>query len=353
MSSLADFAEFHVLAEASPSEKSGRTPPPDWQWDGLCWTKRLLPRVLGAHGLNLEIKERPHDLLVLNSVFDPVLSIAPIILRKLGEIPLRPTVLSPRGELSPGPLELGRLKKKVFLSLANTMGLYDDVWFHATQTDEASNFSKYGPTVRGVMEAANIARSFPLPRGPEATEQLRIAFLGRITPVKNVSFAIETVSRLAFPSIFTLYGPIADETYWSACEQMVDDLPNNVEVRVGGALEHADVLRVLATHDLFFLPTLGENFGHAIHEALMSGTPVLISDRTPWRNLEAAKAGWDLPLEDEAAFVRAIERFAAMPHEERMEWRRGARAFAEKRLKESKAVEDTKVMFETAIAAGV
>jgi hypothetical protein len=30
------------------------------------------------------------------------------------------------------------------------------------------------------------------------------------------------------------------------------------------------------------LPTLGENFGHVIAESLLSNTPVLISDKTPW-----------------------------------------------------------------------
>jgi hypothetical protein len=43
----------------------------------------------------------------------------------------------------------------------------------------------------------------------------------------------------------------------------------------------------LAEYDLFLFPTLGENYGHVISEALASGCPVVISDQTPWRNLEA------------------------------------------------------------------
>lgn len=55
------------------------------------------------------------------------------------------------------------------------------------------------------------------------------------------------------------------------------------------------------------LPTKGENFGHAIFEALNLGKPVLISDQTPWRNLSAAGAGWDLPLDSQDAFVEALQ----------------------------------------------
>ena len=52
----------------------------------------------------------------------------------------------------------------------------------------------------------------------------------------------------------------------------------------------------MAANDLFFLPTRGENFGHVIAEALSVGTPVLISDQTPWRKLAAVGLGHDLPL---------------------------------------------------------
>ena len=45
-----------------------------------------------------------------------------------------------------------------------------------------------------------------------------------------------------------------------------------------------------ASH-LFALLTLGENFGHAIGEALRAGCPVLISDQTPWTDVVATGAG--------------------------------------------------------------
>ena len=38
----------------------------------------------------------------------------------------------------------------------------------------------------------------------------------------------------------------------------------------------------------------------------------MISDRTPWRDLQEQGAGWDLPLEDAAEFARALATLAAM-----------------------------------------
>ena len=78
-------------------------------------------------------------------------------------------------------------------------------------------------------------------------------------------------------------------------------------VKYHGVIKHEEVARELAGHDLFFLPTWGENFGHVIHEALAAGLPVLISDKTPWRNLEDQGVGWDLPLDAPEKFRRVIE----------------------------------------------
>lgn len=66
-------------------------------------------------------------------------------------------------------------------------------------------------------------------------------------------------------------------------------------------------MNTLSAYDLFLLPTLGENYGHVIHEALLAGCPVLISNRTPWRNLEALGIGWDLPLEDPEQFRTVLQ----------------------------------------------
>ena len=99
------------------------------------------------------------------------------------------------------------------------------------------------------------------------------------------------------------------------------------------------IVAALARSDVFLLPTGGENFGHAIFEALSCGVPVLISDQTPWRGLEALKAGWDLPLARPEAFVAALRAFAALPATARAEWREGARACARAYVEKSGAAE--------------
>ena len=54
------------------------------------------------------------------------------------------------------------------------------------------------------------------------------------------------------------------------------------------------------------MSTWGKNFGHAISEALNLATLVIISDKTPWKNLQEKMAGWDLPL-NEKKFTEVLQ----------------------------------------------
>lgn len=297
------------------------------------------------------------DVTVLNSFFDREFTLPALILRKLGRIPRVPTILSPRGEFAGGALSLKSGRKRAYLSMVKRLGLTRDLWFHATEPHEVKDIRQTGLPCRGILEAPNPRRWFERPSVPALGEgpdtPLRLAFLGRITPVKNVAFAIETMAQVKVPAALDLFGPIADETYWRQCTDAIARLPAHVSVTAKGVLANDAVPETLAEYDLFFLPTLGENFGHAINEALMSGVPALIADTTPWRELEANRAGWDLPIADPAPFADVIDRFAAMDVAARQRYRDGARALAERRYGESDAIEAHRRMFRYVLEMGV
>jgi glycosyltransferase involved in cell wall biosynthesis len=99
-------------------------------------------------------------------------------------------------------------------------------------------------------------------------------------------------------------------------------------VHYEGPVKNEEVCSLIQLHHLFVLPTFGENFGHAIFEALAAGRPVLISDQTPWRRLEQQRAGWDLPLDDPQAFINVIQNVAQMNSSDFERWSRGAWEYA-------------------------
>jgi hypothetical protein len=86
---------------------------------------------------------------------------------------------------------------------------------------------------------------------------------------------------------------------------------------------------------------------------LANGVPALISDTTPWSELEARGAGWSLPLDQPLQFAAAIECLAAMSPDQRRRLRNGARRAAEQMVADSDAIARNREMFRTLIGMRV
>ena len=102
-------------------------------------------------------------------------------------------------------------------------------------------------------------------------------------------------------------------------------------------------------HDLFLFPTLGENFGHVIVEALLTGCPVVISDQTQWCNLEALGVGWDLPLSEPKRFREVLQQCADMGPEEHAAMCTRAAAFGAGRANDPAVIEENRALFRLAL----
>ena len=111
----------------------------------------------------------------------------------------------------------------------------------------------------------------------------------------------------------------------ASAKKKYESCPPTFRQPITAPIAHSDVPAMMRSHDLFFLPTRGENFGHVIVEAMREGCPALITNTTAFRNLEQRSAGWDLPLDDLAGFRRALQKCAAMSPEKWLRWSDGAR----------------------------
>jgi glycosyltransferase involved in cell wall biosynthesis len=111
---------------------------------------------------------------------------------------------------------------------------------------------------------------------------LKVVFISRISPIKNLHFLLEILSLTSDPVLLTIYGPIEDNDYWLLCQSMIGQLPDQISVEYKGPIQNERVCEAFSEHDLFVFPTKSENFGHVIYESLVAGTPVVMSDRTLW-----------------------------------------------------------------------
>lgn len=303
------------------------------------------------------LRGTPHDVLYLNSFFSRRATMAPLLARLGRFLPDKPVVLAPRGEFSSGALQIKARRKTVYLRTSKAISLFGGITWAATSQFEADDIRRVlGEHASRIAICPNLPARLPATsrqRAPvNVSGPLKVLFLSRISPMKNLGFAFDALALVKNPVVFTIVGPAEDRAYFDSCRRKAEALPSNIRVEWKDPVEPKDVDSVMASHDLFFLPTLGENFGHAIAEALGAGTPVLISDRTPWRDLEKLGIGFDFSLDNPAAYANAIDRMAQLPPEEYRAWQDRAAAFARDRQDKSGDVELNRRLFRDALASG-
>ncbi|EMS7706324.1 glycosyltransferase [Vibrio cholerae] len=82
-----------------------------------------------------------------------------------------------------------------------------------------------------------------------------------------------------------------------------------------GAATRSEVKDFMSNSHVFLLPTLNENYGHAIVEAMVNSNIVIISDNTPWNELNNF-GGLAISLDDIVPFVKGIEKVLCMSNDE-------------------------------------
>lgn len=352
--------DFRIVASDRDSfdeEPFSGVPTDDWSELGDAQIFYASPGNRGLRATARIMRSVEYDILYLNSFFDWQSTVIPMLVRLLGLAPARPTIIAPRGEFSAGALRIKSLKKRLFIWIVRKVGLYDDVIWQASSVFEAGDI---GVALRGAAQSIVVAPDltpkmrcgYALPRPRASSEPLRVVFLSRVSPMKNLDYALRVLADVRVPVTMKVYGIVDDERYWQRCQRLIANLPGHVTVSYEGIVEHNRVGEVLAQHDLFFLPTRGENFGHAIIEALTAGVPVLISDQTPWRDLESHGAGWALPLEDPSAFAAVIEQQAALSELDARAARENAYAYATRVLSDPSAVAANRELLLVAMEQG-
>lgn len=254
------------------------------------------------------------DFVYVNSFFDVRQF---IIAKKICKSLKIKLLIAPRGELEKNALRFKNKKKILYLLIYKFLYKNDNnVFFQATTDEEAQNIRKYlEVTEKNIYYMKNIP-TFQLSEAiihkEKVENEINIVFLSRIQIKKNLSFALYILKKID-PSIkikFDIYGPIENEEYWQKCNNIITSLGDNIKTRYMGIINHEDIFETFSNYHLFFFPTLSENFGHVIYEALVSNCPILISDQTPWSDINSTNVGKAYPLNEEMKFIEYIENIA-------------------------------------------
>ena len=230
-----------------------------------------------------------------------------------------------------------------------------------------SHSSKAGPPLKSQASSLKSQVS-PLKSQPTS---LRLVYFGRLSPEKNLPFAFELLREFAqaLPDQAVVYDLIGSGSaaYEAKLHSLSAKLPSTIQVNFIGQLSPEALQTRLQPSGLssqpsslssqvsglppsssslipppfitplgaglsyhaLLMPSLTENFSYTVLESLQVGIPVLISDQTPWLDLQSQRVGWDLPLEDLSAWAAALEQLSHQALAERLEQSQRALGYAQ------------------------
>lgn len=346
--SIGQHLEFFIVtcSRDLPGEP-GRNPPVD-RWVSSNNASVYYTRKITFGVLRETISESKPHLLYLNSFFARS-AIRLLLMRKARLLPTIPVLMAPRGQFAFGALNLKSLRKRIFIFLAFKLGLYDNLVWQATSKAETNDIRRVVAPNCEIYLVPNLPAK-PIfvsgVRSPKVSGEVRLVFLSRVSPIKNLDFLLEVLQNIRGRRVcLDIFGSIGEKKYWNQCQPLIASLGGKVDVQYRGEIRNELVAETLATYHFFVLPTAGENFGHAIFEALGAGLPVVISDRTPWQNMETSGSGWCVPLESPDQWCSTLQRCVDMDGEDYNRLADGARCFAATWMGLSQAEVQTLDMF--------
>ncbi|MDB2639674.1 glycosyltransferase [Akkermansiaceae bacterium] len=326
-----------------------------WNSVGKAKVFYISPEKLGLLGVTKLLNETNYDILYLNSFFSPVMTIAPLVAQRLGLVKKKPTLLAPRGEFSPGALGLKRFKKRLFIKIFNKLGLWHSVTWQATSARELADIrSVFGRQTEDIRIAPNLTvgevkisssrDAIGWMERPRRLSPIKLVFLSRISRKKNLIFLLQVLKKVNRKLELSIYGPLEDDSYWEECKVIIEALPSCILVNYYGETSPKKVSEVFSEHDLFVFPTLGENFGHVIHESLSAGTPVLLSDQTPWVPSQS-RAVQILPLNCISLWILRIREWIDLSNSQLNESRLSSFAYIKAYNKDDDGIEASRRVF--------
>jgi len=284
------------------------------------------------------------DIIYINSFFD-IMTQGVMLLKLFGKIKSKIVVL-PRGELGNGALSIKSTKKKIYLFIYKLLNISKGIIFQATSKEEYMDINRIFPSNKiEIIQNAKVENnnSYPLPL--KEINSLKTVFLSRIAVLKNLDYALEILRDYTFDGFieFDIYGPLEDKEYWAKCENIINRInesQKNIKVSYKGFVEPENISKTLSNYHLFFMPTKGENFGHAIVEAMKVGLVPLISNQTPWQNLENIDVGFSLDLNNKESFVTALNQVLLLNNENFLDKSINVKSYINKKVNNKKTLSE-------------
>jgi len=201
-----------------------------------------------------------------------------------------PYILRPAGMLDEWSLSQKRIKKQIYASLIErrTINQAAALWFTSEEERRGAKSFNYQTRAFVVPLGVALADYLHLPEKGvfrkqflNCSEKRIVLYLGRLAPKKQPDLALKAFADLSgeFEDCILVAAGPDEHGYIEKLKDLSVSLRIQDRVVFTGDLQRHEVVAALNDADVFVLPSLHENFGVAVIEAMASGTPVIVSNR--------------------------------------------------------------------------
>jgi glycosyltransferase involved in cell wall biosynthesis len=322
---LGRWHEQEALGKAVPVLAFGRWSPP----------VRAVREFAVAPGLSRWLGEnaRQYDLVHVHALFSCTTSLGMAQLRRQGV----PYILRTIGQLNRWSLSQSRVRKQLFLNLVDRANLQGARALHFTseaEREEAADLHLATPSfVLPLGVPVPPERSLSRRQVGNTLSPTRLLFLSRLHPKKQLPMLFNALAVLkqchpTKPWQLDIAGE-GDPEYLQQLQHHCNALGLAAQVKWHGFVAGEAKQVLLQQADWFVLPSASENFGIAAAEALMAGTPVVVSPGVALSaDVQTAQAGLVCEATVEA-LAACLEQCLKPPA---LQMRQAARQFAEQQF---------------------
>lgn len=246
----------------------------------------------------LKNNAKSFDIAHIHALFSPISSAAAIVCRQQN----LPYILRPLGTLDPADLRKKKQLKQLYVALLERRNLAGASAIHFTSEQEAKISSRFGVSTTdlviplGVIPPKNTTENIRNKFGIDNDKPV-ILFMSRIDPKKGLELIIPALEKLLLQGLdfhFVLAGTNPqDPIYEQKIKSEIENSQLKSHTTITGFVTGEAKISLLQTADLFVLPSYYENFGIAVAEAMVAGTPVVISDQVHiYQQVLDSESGW-------------------------------------------------------------
>ena len=243
---------------------------------------KMFPYIIASFRYSIKLKEylinniSQFDIVHLHSIWTYPTYIAGKLAKKYNI----PYILRPCGMLDEWSFSQKYLKKIIYYTLFEKNIIKNASFIHFTSTLELRESKKYRSNSRTYILplAINIGNCVTSSNSFKEFKPY-ILFFSRLHQIKQPDLLIEAFAKIykKIPNYKLILAGPCEDNYKQSLLDTAEKNKISQKIIFTGMLTGDDKISVLKNADLFILPSLHENFGIAVAEAMALGCPVLIS----------------------------------------------------------------------------